>query len=218
MQVNFDFESYKAMFSGGARSYLFYVPFVFPGAGSSADTSGNSIMNFVTNLATNALSTFGLGADDKMYPYLVKSTNLPEASFEEVGVKYGGVIYKIAGDRTFGDWTVQLNIDDKGKVLDKFHAWQTKIYDLSSGIAGLPVDYMKDQEIHLLDYTGNTMKSYKLFGCWPKSISTVSLDYATTDTITVDITFSYLYYEIMSIDSNTSSLIKKGFNLIAGKF
>jgi len=219
MQVNFDFESYRAMFSGGARSYLFFVPFNFPSAsGSQTQATGKDTFSLanIAKAATAALSTFGVGKNDRMFPYLVKSTSLPETSFEEVDVKYGGISYKIAGNKSFGDWTVSLNIDEKGLILDKFHDWQKMIYNLGDGSAGLPSKYMADQEIHLLDYTGNTIKSYKLFGCWPKTIGAVNMDYSTNDTATIDITFTYLYYEMMSNSVGTNTLIKKGFNKLAG--
>lgn len=234
MKVNFDLESYRAMFSGGTRSYLFFVNFMFPIINNPAPTGsflsdvGTSFESTVSKVglkgasymaaAKNTLSIFGVGKDNLMYPYLVKSTSLPETSFEEVAVKYGALTYKLAGEKTYSDWTVSLNVDDKGEILQKFHQWHDGIYDRANGNIGMPYEYMQPQEIHLLDYTGNTTKVYKMFYCWPKSIGETTLDYSSNEIATFNVTFSYSYFTIENgQDSLMNNLAKKVFNQVAGR-
>ena len=206
MKVNFDFESYRSMFTGGARSYLFFVPFNFPDGTPTSD---------------NAMTTFGLDKNSRMFPYLVKSTSLPDTSFEEVAVTYGPLVYKQAGMKTYSDWQVTMNVDERGLVLDKFHSWQNKIYNPKNeyGKFGLPKYYMKNQEIYLLDNSGNTIKKYILHHCWPKSIGDTSLDYSSSEIATFTVTFSYLYFEVGGSTTTTSAIngfIKKAFETLIG--
>lgn len=230
MKINFDLESYRAMFTGGTRSYLFFIPIVFPkiDVKESENTFASDIKNTISKVglvgadylaaAKNTLSTFGVGRNDYMYPYLVKSTSLPEVSFEEVAVKYGSLTYKIAGEKTYSDWAISINIDEKGEILQKFHDWHDGIYNMKTGNVNLPKNYYQQQSVHLLDYTGNTTKIYKMFNCWPKAIGETTLDYSSNEIATFNVTFSYSHFTVESgEDSSMNSLAKKVFNQVAGR-
>lgn len=200
MQINFDFESYRSMFSGGARTYLFFVPLNFPGI------SGGD----------NSLSTFGLDKNSKMFPYLVKTTNLPDITYEEISGQYSSYNYKIAGTKTYADWQITFNIDDKGLILDKFHTWLEMVNSTNSYS---PKEYMKHQDFYLLDNSGNAIKTYKLYYCWPKSVGEIQFDYSQGEIATVTVTFSYMYYESSDTATTSSAVtgfIKTAFNLLGG--
>lgn len=202
--ILFDIESYRTRFLGGARAYLFYVFFTIPGTTGASESSG------IIGIVKSALSTFGLGAEQDKIPYLVRATSLPEASLEEVRTPLTEFDIRTPGIPTYGDWTVSLHVDEKGEILEKFYGW---FYLCQSG---LPRDYMKQQEIYLLDYSGSSMFKYMLYGAWPKHIGAVSLDYSSNDIASVDITFAYQYHVIESISSGTASIIKNAANRISG--
>lgn len=238
MKINFDVETYRARFLGGARSYLFFCIFSFPqgmtkdqaqgnlkdklvGMGSSAakgygfseDLTGavTDVIGNTYDFSKNALSIFGLGDDDNLMSYLVKSTTLPSSQFDERLIDWQGSSYKMAGDRIFDDWTVTFNVDEKAKILQKFYNWQDAIQSPTNNIRSSAEDYMRKQEIHLIDYSGNTLKTYNLMGAWPKSVSQVALDYSANEIAQVEITFSYQYHTITTpSDSFKSDVIKRG--------
>ncbi len=205
--ILFDIESYRTRFLGGARAYLFYVFFTIPG---TSDSSGASGSGSIIGIIKSALSTFGLGAEQDKLPYLVRATTLPEASIEEVRTPLTEFDIRTPGIPTYGDWTVSLHVDEKGEVLEKFYAW---FYLCQSG---LPRDYMKQQEIYLLDYSGSSMFKYTLYGAWPKHIGSVSLDYSSNDVASVDITFAYQYHITETVSKGTESMIKNAANRISG--
>ena len=167
-------EQYLSSFSGGARQYLFMALFDTPG-----------------------------GYGDKDKSYLVRSTNLPDSSFEEINVLFPGHVFKMAGTRMYGDWTVSFNVDANASIINSFNYWHNMIYDPRSQTASTPKMYMRDQYLDLLDGVTTsdgsmtTIKRYKLKNAWPKLINQVSLDYASTDIAVLDITFAYQYYEII---------------------
>jgi hypothetical protein len=60
---------------------------------------------------------------------------------------------------------------------------------------GLDV-YTADAYLTLLTSRGDTYRRVKLIGCWPMSMPNVALDYTTSETIKVDVTLSYDYWEL----------------------
>jgi len=205
MKTLFDIESYRTRFLGGARQYLFFVLFTFPEP-TKPESSG------WLSVAQTVLSTFGLGAEQDKFPYLVKSTILPSYGLNEVVTPYTKFDLKTAGYPSYGDWTVTMNIDEKGEIVERFFNWM-EICETS-----LPDVYMKDQQIHLVDYQGSSFFTYKLFGAWPKAMSQVTLDYGSSEIATLEVTFSYQYFDVSRVDSVTESLIKQATNKIAGMF
>ena len=177
MAINFDIDSYRQQFLGGARAYLFYAFFNFPGS---------------------------TGIEDTSTPYLVKSTQLPEIMTEEVRVPYTDYDLRTAGIQTYGDWTVTMNVDENGDILYKFYDW----LDLCT--YAVPNDYMKEQKIFLLNSSGESVLSYTLYGAWPRTMSSVSLDYSSNDIAAVEISFAFqwIYVEQLSAASSITSAVK----------
>lgn len=219
MKAAFDIETYKSKFLGGARSFLFYVSFTFPGftnaliATSQGALGGEGLQNIMNtggSLETYqklgedtmqagvpvAVDAIALGRDTKDFSYYVKSTSLPAASLEEIVTHWQGQAYKIAGIPTYDDWTVTLNVDIGAMVLKRFGDWQRMIRNPLTNVSGRPVTYTSDQDIHLLGPNGETVCMYKLYGAWPKSMGAVTLDYSDTSIASVEITFAYQYHVI----------------------
>ena len=46
-----------------------------------------------------------------------------------------------------------------------------------------PDSYQKDAMVHQLDRDGGILRSYKFWDIWPSNISTIDLNYETTDTL-----------------------------------
>jgi hypothetical protein len=173
MANEYSIDTYKTKFANGfAKQYLFLVDFNFP-SGNSSD-----------------------------FKYYVRSTSLPDSSFEEVVIPYAGISYKMAGTRNYGDWAVSFNIDGDSKILKELHKWHNQIYGISEykHSANSPKSYMRDQEMSLINGNGNGKIKYKLYNAWPKTIGAVTLDYASSEVSTVDVTFSYQYFSSVDIE------------------
>jgi len=182
--------------------------------GSAAGAAADKIGDF----SRNALKVFGLGAEQDKFPYYIKSTTLPSSSYTDTATDWQGYSYKQAGRREYNDWTVSYYIDEKIQNLSKFQAWHDMIQS-PSGVRTTSPQYMQDQQIYLLNYTGSIIKSYEMVGAWPKTVGEVQLDYGGEEIATFDVTFAYQYYKIT--DPSTKSqfsddLIKRGFNRILG--
>ena len=212
IKINFDIDSYKTKFVDGARAYLFFAMFTFPPGIDEPVVYSNVVMS-------SLLSPLGYGAKDNVVPYMVKSTSIPDSTFEELIIPYPGLPYKMAGTRTYGDWTVSFNVDNEGVLLRKFHNWHDWIYEPSNNYQTGADFYMVDQNLFLLDGTGNATHKIQLVQAWPKSLGAVGLDYSSTDIATIDVSFSYQYYKVYKLDANSTQTtrLQSLINKVAGK-
>ena len=163
---NFDINSFMANYSNGARQYLFYI------------------------LLDNPMGSLGMDRTS----YLVRSSSIPEWTIEPITTNWQGNEYKQGSTHTFGDWTVEFNVDARSKVHDDFEAWQSLIHDPTSNMHGDPLSYMRNQTIQLLDGFGDKIKERTLIAAWPSTVGEIALDYGTKDVANFSVTFSYQYY------------------------
>ena len=157
---------------GGARKNQFKVTMPFPGYAQ-------------------------LGGEIEDLAFLCTATTIPAMTLGTATVPFRGRQIKIAGDRTFADWSITVLNDTNFKLRNAFERWQNGINNMSDN-EGLtnPVDYQVDAFIDHLDRNGNNIKSYTLRGAYPTEVSTIDLNYATNDEVeSFTVTFGYQYFE-----------------------
>jgi hypothetical protein len=157
---------------GGARNNQFKVTMPFPGYAQ-------------------------VGGEIEDLAFLCTSTSIPAMSIGNVNVPFRGRVIKIAGDRTFASWSINVLNDTNFKLRNAFERWQNGINNMTDneGLSN-PVDYQVDVFVDQLDRNGNTLKSYTLRGAYPTSIGAIDLNYETNDAIEdFDVTFEYQYFE-----------------------
>jgi len=162
---------------GGARPNQFKVTMPFPGYAQ-------------------------VGGEIEELAFLCKVTQLPAMTVGMVTVPFRGRQIKIAGDRTFADWTITVINDTNFKLRNAFERWSNGINNMTDG-EGLtnPADYQVDAFVDQLDRNGATLKSYTLRGAYPMEVAAIELDYGNNDTIEeFQVTFNYQYFE-----SNTTT-------------
>ena len=157
---------------GGARANQFKVTMPFPGYSQ-------------------------VGGEIEELAFLCKITQLPAMTVGMVTVPFRGRQIKIAGDRTFADWTITVINDTNFKIRNAFERWQNGINNMTDneGLSN-PVDYQVDVFVDQLDRNGNTLKSYTLRGAYPVDIAAIDLNFATNDEVeSFGVTFQYQYFE-----------------------
>ena len=162
---------------GGARPNQFKVTMPFPGYAQ-------------------------VGGEIEDLAFLCRATVIPSMTVGNINVPFRGRQIKIAGDRTFEDWTVTVLNDTDFKLRYAFERWQNGINNMTDN-EGLtnPVDYQVDAFVDHLDRNGNTIKSYTLRGLYPTIVSAIDLNYETNDVLEeFQTTFAYQYFE-----SNTTT-------------
>ena len=162
---------------GGARANQFKVVMPFPGYAQ-------------------------VGGEIEEMAFLCKGTQLPGMTIPVLEVPFRGRKIKIAGDRTYADWTVTVLNDTNFKLRNAFERWSNGINNATDN-EGLtnPADYQVDAFVDHLDRNGATIKSYTFRGLFPTEIAPIELTYdeaAAVEEFTV--TMAYQYFE-----SNTTT-------------
>ena len=126
----------------------------------------------------------GINWDADNFRYMCKAASLPASNIANIDVPFRGRILKIAGDRTFETWTITVLNDTDFVIRSAFEKWMNVINSMEDA-TGLqsPEDYQKDAMVHQLDRDGGILRSYKFWDIWPTNISTIDLNYETTDTL-----------------------------------
>ena len=173
--ANRTIDKFKSRISGGiARPNLFEVVLATPDG--VVDTDVND---------------FGIKSR-----FLVKAAALPASNIAPISVPFRGRTLKIAGDRTFDEWTVTVINDTDFAIRSSMERWMNSIAKVSdnSGLTN-PEDYIKDLKIYQLgraQVAQNTQESetdmpilrtYKFHGCFPTNVSQLDLSYDQADAL-----------------------------------
>ena len=180
------------LIGGGTRPNLFEVSIpTFPSAISEAWSAGDD-------------------SENGIFKFLCKATALPASNLGSIEIPFRGRTLKVAGDRTFDDWTVTIINDEDFKLRTAFERWSNVMsrLDDATGVTN-PSSYMTDGYVQQLGRGGQVgtgtpsegessiLRSYKFFDVFPITVGEIALSYDTTDTLEeFDVTFRYQYFTI----------------------
>ncbi len=142
------------------------------------------------------------GGDSNLISFLCKGAQLPASVVGQVDVPFRGQVLKVAGDRTYENWTVTIINDDLFRGRDAFERWMNGINQnkTNQGIAE-PVTYQTDMVVEQLTRDNLVSKTINVRGAFPINVSAIDLSYDTTDAIEeFTVEFAYQYWE-----SNTTT-------------
>lgn len=146
--------------------------------------------------------------------FMVKTAQLPGATVGSVPAFYFGREVKIAGNRTFADWTVTVLNDEDFIVRNAMESWIRGINDNETNLrtALTTQEYAVDAQVFQYSKVGGTpIKSYKFVGMFPVDITPIDLDWGSNDTIEeFSVTFQYQYWETQDRDTPFRSPLLNG--------
>jgi hypothetical protein len=125
--------------------------------------------------------------------FMVKAASLPGSTITNITIPWRGRQLQVAGDKTFDPWVITV-INDYGgssgglNTRDIFEQWMNAIASHVDGTTKdtafqSPSQYMADMTVMQLDKRGDTIKEYKISGCWPTNVSAIDLSYDSENTI-----------------------------------
>ena len=128
--------------------------------------------------------------------FLCKAAAIPAATLGEIPLNFRGHILKLAGDRTFEDWSVTIINDSEFSARSALEAWQQDIQELDSGEGITSLDYMVDRAfVEQLNKDDTVLARYEFFNMFPTSIGAIDLSYETVDALeTFDVEFQYSHW------------------------
>jgi hypothetical protein len=163
---------------GGARPNLFKATINFPGYANG---------------------------DAELTSFLCETAQLPGSTMGTVIVPFRGRQLKMAGDRTFAEWTVSIINDTDFAIRNSMERWMNGM-NANSANTGLtsPIAYETDLRIEQLDRDGSSLKEYILRGAFPSDLSAIDLSYASNDEIErFQVTFQYQYFDSLNPSTTT---------------
>ncbi len=145
--------------------------------------------------------------------FMIKAAEIPAANIGNIPVPFRGRVLPVAGDRTFDPWTVTVINDTSFNIRDAMEQWSNSINDLQfdGGITN-PANYQTDAFVTQLGRVNDNkgtlstgtdnmqqIRQYKFFGIYPSVVSSIPLDYGSTDSIEeFQVTFNYIYWTVES--------------------
>lgn len=127
--------------------------------------------------------------------FLVKGAQLPGSTIAQIDVPYRGRQLKIAGDRTFENWTITVLNDAVMDVRNAFERWMNGMNEHTENVGiSTPTDYQADMIIDQLDKADNVTKSYTIRGAFPVNVAAIDLSFDSNDAIeefTVELAYQY---------------------------
>ena len=135
------------------------------------------------------------GGDSELTQFLVKGAQLPASVIAQIDVPFRGRQLKIAGDRTFENWTITVINDAGMSVRNAFERWMNGMNEHNANLGLVnPTDYQADMLIEQLDKAENVTKRYQIRGAFPVNVAAIDLSYDTNDAIeefTVELAYQY---------------------------
>ena len=125
--------------------------------------------------------------------FLAKAASLPSSNLGLVEVPYMGRQIKLAGDRTFEEWSIIVLNDTNFELRNSFEEWSNRINQHGSNEGD--TNYFYDGDVFQLDRFGKSVKQYHFVDTWPSVISSIELAHDQNDAIEeFTVTLQYQYW------------------------
>ena len=143
----------------------------------------------------------GIGIDlvsvDK-FRFVCRAAEMPESTISNIEIPYFGRRIKVAGERSFADWSVTVMNDEDFAVRGMLEAWSNAINRIVANVRNPNLaaeQYKTDIEIVQYGKAGDIIRSYMLVGAFPTQLSAITLGWDSQNAIeTFNVTFSYDYW------------------------
>ena len=192
----FNVNQFRGQLAGdGARPNLFEVRVNFPSFAQNAGVAAQK-------------STF-----------MVKTAALPGSTVGMVTVPYFGREVKVAGNRTFADWSVTIINDEDFSIRNAMESWVRGINDnttnLRSARARTSNQYGVDAQVIQYGKDGRQLKQYRFVGMFPTDVAQIDLDWGSNDAIEeYTVNFAFQYWE--TTDRGVASALRTPVESLLG--
>ena len=141
---------------------------------------------------------------DEKLVFTCKTAQLPGSTIGMVEIPYFGRMVKLAGNRTFAEWSVSILNDEDFKVRNQIERWMSRINghvtNQATALYG-PVGYSFDAKVDQYGKRGDKIKTYNFVGMWPMDLSPIELSWDANDQIEeYQVTFAYQYWTSPQVD------------------
>jgi hypothetical protein len=141
------------------------------------------------------------GAADAVTPFLVRGAQIPAATMGVIEQPYFGRMVKLAGNRSYAEWTTLIINDEDFAIRNAVENWSNAINSFQGNLrtlgAASPTLYKGTAQVTQFSKTGVPLRVYNFVGLWPLDVSAADMDWATNDAIQeFSVTWVYDYWEV----------------------
>jgi hypothetical protein len=141
--------------------------------------------NFPFDGARPNLFEVNIPVFDQKLTFTAKAAQLPGSTIGTIEVPYFGRTIKMAGNRTFPEWTITVINDEDFVVRNQLEEWMSRINGHESNLA----------EVYQYGKQGNIIKTYTFIDMFPADISPIDVSWDANDAIEeYAVTFQYQYW------------------------
>lgn len=171
------------------------------GGGAKASLFQVQIQNPVNTLA------------DLKVPFMVQAAQIPQSDLGTIEVPYFGRKVKLAGDRTFAEWTVTVINDEDFAVRNAMEEWMNAINSHQGNLRGFATasaaEYKAQAQISQFSKTGDVIRTYNFNGMFPTAVGAITMDWNSTDDIErFDVTFQYDWWDVTGGTTGTAGTLE----------
>jgi len=125
--------------------------------------------------------------------FMIQSTSVPSVDIGVIEIPiHGGEKLKVAGDKTYADWTATLICDVDFVLYKNFMKWSEYLKSTIAGTKAADFTYKVAIELTQLDGANQPIQTWSLIGAFPISIGELTMSTEDTDSYsTFDVTLSY---------------------------
>lgn len=153
--------------------------------------------------------------------FLVSATEIPTSPIQQIPVYYFGRPIKVAGNRDFPNWGVEVMNDEDFALRIMFENWSNKINALISNRTSSDVldnGYKSSGVVYQKGQDGSTLRTYNISGIWPTVVSPIRLNWRDGNSIeTYNVDFSVDYWEPVGVgnsDDYSGTIVPDGISSI----
>lgn len=153
-----------------------------------------------TNLFKVKITNPAVGGVDSDLAFRATSTDLPAWTVTPIQVFYHGRSIKVAGNRQFADWTVNIINDEDFNLRNAFETWSNKINSVEGNVRTFGTSeqslYKSIGEVTQMSQTGADLRTYRMNGIFPIDVGQIAVDWSNDNVQYFPVTFSLDYFTI----------------------
>lgn len=143
-----------------------------------------------------------------LFTLRAQATSIPSSSMGVCSTYYFGREVKLAGNRRFDPWQVEILNDEEDYTVGPRAALETWSASLNEHVKNIrsanalpPQAYMQDATVIHYGKIGIPIATYNMVMCWPMEVGPVGLSWAANDQIeTYQVTFQYQYWTSLNTE------------------
>lgn len=184
----FNVQNFRAsLVTDGARAALFDVSMVVP-----------PTVNLLPGVSENIM-------------FKARATSLPGDSVSSINVDYFGRQIKVAGTRTFPDWSITVINDEDFIIRNTMEMWMSSINSHVNNLRAPPMataaQYQTNAVVRQYAKTSEIIKTYNFIGLFPTEVAPIEVDWGQGDQIEeFTVNFAYQWWESLSMPPTTDSV------------